>query len=140
MTRGRDRGPRPATIAVAAFTLAILAGACTAGPSPTPAPISTASIVGPASGGPGESASVPASPVTGVLTHIDSGGLSKVTGFRLRIDDGTELTFVLGALENGVEFPPGHLAEHLATSSPIRVFFRVEGRNLVVYRLEDAAP
>ena len=47
---------------------------------------------------------------------------------------------VVGTLENGVEFPPGHLAEHLASSSPLRVFFRPEGDRLVVYRLEDASP
>ena len=32
-----------------------------------------------------------------------------------------ELVFLLGGLENEVEFPPGHLGEHLATVSPVRV-------------------
>ena len=50
------------------------------------------------------------------------------------------MTFKIGTLENGAEFPPGHLAEHLATSSPVRVYFRAEGPDLVVYRLEDAPP
>jgi hypothetical protein len=78
------------------------------------------------------------SPVTGVLTHIDSQGLSKVTGFVLRTADGRETSFQIGILENGDQFPPGHLAEHMANASPVRVFFRDDGAgNLVVYRLED---
>jgi hypothetical protein len=79
-----------------------------------------------------------ASPVVGLLTDIDSEGLTRVTGFRLRTDDGTELQFRLGILDNGVEFPPGHLAEHMATTTKVRVFFRDEGGERVVYRLEDA--
>jgi len=126
-----------AAIAAFAFVVAAALAACSAGPTPSPAPIETASMVAPATGEP--VASVPPSPVTGVLTGIDASGLSQVAGFRLRLDDGTQLSFKLGALENGTEFPPGHLAEHLATSSPVRVFFRVEGGDLVVYRIEDAS-
>ena len=77
------------------------------------------------------------SPVTGRLTHIDAEGLTKVTAFRLRMDDGREIDFEIGVLENGAQFPPGHLAEHMANASPVRVFFRDEGGRLVVYRLED---
>ena len=78
------------------------------------------------------------SPVTGVLTHIDSQGLSKVTGFVLRTPDGRETTFEIGILENGDQFPPGHLAEHMANTSPVKVWFRDDGAGrLVVYRLED---
>ena len=78
------------------------------------------------------------SPVTGVLTHIDSQGLSKVTGFVLRTDDGRETAFRIGILENGDQFPPGHLAEHMANASKVKVWFRDDGAgNLVVYRLED---
>jgi hypothetical protein len=110
--------------------------ACSAGPSATPGSLATASLSAPASATPG--ADVPTSPVDGVLINIDSGGLSDVSGFALRTNDGTQLVFKLGVLENGTEFPPGHLAEHLATSAPIRVFFRPEGGDLVVYRIEDA--
>ena len=78
------------------------------------------------------------SPVTGVLTHIESQGLSKVTAFTLRTADGRETRFLIGILENGAQFPPGHLAEHMANASPVRVFFRADGTgNLVAYRLED---
>ncbi len=45
---------------------------------------------------------------------------------------------MIGTLENGDEFPPGHLAEHLAAAAPILVYFRVQDGKLVVYRLEDA--
>lgn len=122
--------------------LAVLVAACAPAPTPpTPSagPIATASMAAPASGTPVASAPGLVSPVTGVLTHIDAAGLAQVTGFTLRLDDGRLAVFRIGTLENAVEFPPGHLAEHLATSSPIRVFFRGEGLGLVVYRLEDAS-
>jgi hypothetical protein len=78
------------------------------------------------------------SPVTGVLTHIESEGLSKVTAFTLRTADGRQTRFEIGVLENGAQFPPGHLAEHMANASPVRVFFRDDGSGrLVAYRLED---
>jgi hypothetical protein len=93
---------------------------------------------GPATAGPDVSAGAPASPVTGVLVKIDSQGLTKVRGFTLRTDAGAEIPFTIGTLENGAEFPPGHLAEHMSTSSPVRVFFRDAGGTLVVYRIEDA--
>ncbi len=125
---------RAATLAVAA--LAAIA-ACSASPVTTPGPIATSSLSVPASGTPGAE---PTSPVDGILTDIDSEGLTKVTGFTLRTSDGQSITFKIGTLENGADFPPGHLAEHLATSSPVRVSFRVEGPDLVVYRLEDAPP
>jgi hypothetical protein len=82
----------------------------------------------------------PASPVTGVLLGVTAEGLARVKGFRLRTGDGQEIDFEIGTLENGAEFPPGHLAEHLASSSPVRVFFRAEGDRLVVHRIEDASP
>ncbi|MEW6223054.1 MAG: hypothetical protein AB1627_00345 [Chloroflexota bacterium] len=127
-------------------SIALLMAACTPAPPTTPGAIATASIEAPASGSPGATAgstdaapgSVPYSPVSGVLVHIDATGLSEVTGFTLRLDDGRSFEFLVGTLENGVEFPPGHLAEHLATSTPVRVSFRVDGTNLVAYRLEDA--
>jgi hypothetical protein len=114
---------------VALVTLvALLAGltitGCGAGTTPTTA-------------GAEASATALASPVAGVLVKIDSQGLTKVRGFTLRTESGEELPFTLGTLENGAEFPPGHLAEHMSTSSPVRVFFRDEGGKLVVYRIED---
>ncbi|MGZ6269465.1 MAG: hypothetical protein ACXWMU_02695 [Candidatus Limnocylindrales bacterium] len=70
---------------------------------------------------------------------IDSKGLADVRGFTLRAADGHVYAFTLGQLENGAQFPPGHLAEHQATGSPVRVSFRIERGQLVVYRLDDAS-
>lgn len=91
-----------------------------------------------ASAGPPASAVPLVSPVTGVLVHIDAVGLADVKGFTLRFADGTEAAFRIGILENGATFPPGHLAEHMASSSPVKVFFRPDGVDRVVYRIEDA--
>jgi hypothetical protein len=96
--------------------------------------------------GPAASPSVPPpgtpppaeSPVVGVVTGVDSEGLNAVHGFSLRTEAGMWLEIEIGDLENAAEFPPAHLQEHLATASPIRVFFRVDGDRLVAYRLEDA--
>jgi hypothetical protein len=74
----------------------------------------------------------------GIVSSIDSEGLTNVRGFTLLMPDGRELEFAIGTLENGAEFPPGHLAEHQALASPIRVWYRTEGDALVAFRLEDA--
>ncbi|HEY6058246.1 MAG TPA: hypothetical protein VIV06_09440 [Candidatus Limnocylindrales bacterium] len=73
------------------------------------------------------------------MLSIDSAGLTDVHGFTLRTTDGIVITFAIGSLENGAQFPPGHLAEHQATAEPVRVYFRDDGGRLVVYRIEDAS-
>jgi len=79
-----------------------------------------------------------ATAVDGVIVAVRSEGLDRVNGFDLRtIDQGT-LAFTIGDLENGAEFPPGHLVEHQATAQPVRVWFRTEGADRVAVRLEDA--
>ena len=80
------------------------------------------------------------SPVDGIVVSIDARSLTDVRGFSLRTSGTGTLEFKLGPLENATSFPPGHLAEHQATSLPVRVYFRVENGARVVYRLEDAAP
>jgi len=80
---------------------------------------------------------VPDSPVVGIVTSIDSGDLGDVRGFELRTAEGISLVFEIGELENPAGFPPAHLSEHKATSSPVRVFFRFASGRLVAYRLED---
>ena len=117
------------------LAVAVTGCAATATPKPSLGPVATASIEVPASGSPAPQTS----PVTGVLLTIDAKGLTDVKGFTLRTGDGRELAFEIGTLENGAEFPPGHLAEHLAGSTPVRVYFRADGGRLVVYRLEDAS-
>ena len=74
----------------------------------------------------------------GIVTAIDSAGLTDVQSFTLRTRDGRDETFAIGTLENGAEFPPGHLAEHQALGSPIRVWYRTDGKTKVAFRLEDA--
>lgn len=76
--------------------------------------------------------------VEGVIVAVDSAGLTDVRGFTLRRLGGDILEFRLGELENGEEFPPGHLAEHQATAEPVRVFYRTEGDERFAVRLEDA--
>jgi hypothetical protein len=74
----------------------------------------------------------------GVIVGVESAGLDRVSGFDLRTTDQGTLTFVLGDLENGTEFPPGHLVEHQATAQPVRVWYRMEDGARVAVRLEDA--
>jgi hypothetical protein len=83
-------------------------------------------------------ASYPPSPVEGVVAAVDSAGLGRVSGFTIRVAGGATMAFELGSLENPTEFSPSHIAEHMASSQPVRVFFRLEDARAVVYRLEDA--
>ena len=76
--------------------------------------------------------------VEGVVVAVDGSGLADVRGFTLRRPGGETLEFRIGALENGNEFPPGHLAEHQATAEPVVVYYRVEGNERFAIRLEDA--
>ena len=80
------------------------------------------------------------SPVEGVVIDVDAAGLTEVSAFTLRTAAGDELQFTVGELENPVDFPPSHLATHLADAAPVRVFFRSDGEALVALRLEDAQP
>ncbi len=103
--------------------------------------VTAVGVVAFVSGGAGSPATtVPpdAQEAVGVVTSIESEGLADVRGFTLRQRDGAELEFTIGRLENGAEFPPGHLAEHQATVTAIRVFYRDEGDARVVFRMEDA--
>ena len=82
---------------------------------------------------------VTASPVDGVVIAVDSTGLTDVRSFTLRQADGSTVVFQLGALDDATSFPPGHLKEHQASASPVRVWFTVRnGRELVAYHLDDA--
>jgi len=139
---------RPARIALAA-ALGIALSACGSQPSAslsaTPGAGATSSLVPAEEGTPGPSDTagpVPsvASPVQGVVLHVDLAGLGKVTGFRLLTRDGQQVDFKMGVQENAAQFPAAHLSEHMASSEPVLVSFRPEGSDLVVYRLDDATP
>jgi hypothetical protein len=77
--------------------------------------------VGPDSGPPAD-----AEFATGVVVAVDARSLTDVRSFDLRTTDGAVVTFELSALRNGVAFPPGHLSEHMATASPVDVWYRRE--------------
>lgn len=76
--------------------------------------------------------------VVGVVVDVQSEGLDRVSTFTVRPLDGRLVELSIGVLENGTEFPPGHLAEHQVTSRPVRVWYREEGGLLVAFRIEDA--
>ena len=97
--------------------------------------VATALLQSPPSGGDGPSGTTA---VDGVIVGVDAEGLGDVRSFDLRLVDGSVRTFGLSALENGVEFPPGHLAEHQLTAEPVRVWYRTEGDQALAIRLEDA--
>jgi hypothetical protein len=82
--------------------------------------------------------SLPASPVDGIVVHVDGAGLGSVTAFTMRLPGGATLVLTLGSLENAAQFAPGHLAEHEATGLPVRAWFVTSGGIPTVYRLEDA--
>jgi hypothetical protein len=109
-----------AIVGIAALTF----GGCTNRPSATASPAS-AEVT---------------SPAEGIIVAVEATSLTDVHGFTLRTPGGGVLEFRLGTLENPTAFPPGHLAEHQATSAPVLVYFRVENGERVVYRLEDALP
>ena len=87
---------------------------------------------GPASGRPDNLPTV-----DGIVVSVDSAGLGNVRGFRLRTADGRTLSFGLADLRDGAQFPPGHLTEHLATSSPVRVWYQGSDDQLQALWLED---
>jgi hypothetical protein len=76
--------------------------------------------------------------IDGVIVGVQAEALDRVTGFTLRTVNQGTLTFVIGDLVNGAQFPPGHLVEHQATAQPVRVWYRTEGGDMVAVRLEDA--
>lgn len=78
--------------------------------------------------------------VDGVIVAVDSAGLGTVHGFTLREAGGALTSFSLAALENGIQFPPGHLAEHQATAQPVRVWYRDEGGTHLAIWILDANP
>lgn len=76
----------------------------------------------------------------GVVIFVDSVSLTDVRAFWIRTSDGRTVQFRVGQLENGAQFPPGHLGEHEVTAVPVRVTFRDEAGEHVAIRLDDAGP
>lgn len=94
-----------------------------------PAFLAVAALASACGGGP--------SSVRGVVIGVEGSTFGDVPGFTLRTDDGDTLRFRL-ALEDEAAFPPEHLRTHMATLEPVRVWYRLEGRGRVAYRVEDA--
>ena len=76
--------------------------------------------------------------MTGVVVAVDSAGLGDVQAFTLRRPGGELVVFSLRELGNGTEFAPAHLPEHQATAEPVRVWYRMDGADLLAIKLEDA--
>jgi hypothetical protein len=74
----------------------------------------------------------------GIVVFVDSVSLVDVRAFAIRTADGRTVEFRIGQLENGVQFPPGHLGVHQADAMPVRVTYRDENGEHVAIRLEDA--
>ena len=75
-----------------------------------------------------------ANQIGGVIVGVESKGLTDVRSFTVRTTADTNMVFVLDKLENGAVFPPGHLVEHQASSTPIQVWFRTQdGVNYAVW-------
>jgi hypothetical protein len=74
----------------------------------------------------------------GVVVQVESLGVGTVSGFTLRSRDGRTLRFGLAEQRNAAEFAPGHLAEHVATSTPVRVWYREAPSGFEALWLEDA--
>jgi hypothetical protein len=75
---------------------------------------------------------------TGLVTAVDAAGLTDVRDFTIRTDDGRMVVFRIGTLENGAQFPPGHLLAHRANGVKVVVTYRSENGALVAIRLDDA--
>lgn len=78
------------------------------------------------------------STATGVVIAVDAASLTDVRSFTLRVAGGKTLVFSLAALEDGVAFPPGHLAEHMGSAEMIVVTYRDDGGTLKALRISDA--
>ena len=114
-----------AALIVVTGTIVVISNTASSSPSPTasltPLPSDTPQAVG-------------------IIVAIDASSLTDVRSFTLRTTDGQRLVFGLAELQNGTQFPPGHLAEHQATAQRVQVFYRDANGTLQALRLEDAHP
>lgn len=74
---------------------------------------------------------------TGVVVAVDARSLTDVQSFTLRMAGGETLEFRLSRLQNGAEFPPGHLTEHIASGGPVVVTYADQDGVLYAIRLAD---
>ena len=77
--------------------------------------------------------------LSGVIVAVDSAGLGDVRGVTIRTADGTLVDFSLERLQNGAEFPPGHLAEHQATAEAVSIRYVERDGVRLALRIDDAS-
>lgn len=78
------------------------------------------------------------STASGVVVAVDAASLTDVRSFTLRMADGRTVEFAVGALQNEIEFSPGHLVEHITSGVPVLVTWRDEAGSPTAIRIEDA--
>jgi hypothetical protein len=115
--------------------LVLMVAACAPTTTPSLSPVPTTS---PSAASQSSDSPFPTSPLDGVVIDVSQTSLVDVLAFEIRTADGREFEFKVGELDNVAEFPPSHLAEHMADSVPIRVEFHVENNELIATHLDDA--
>ena len=73
--------------------------------------------------------------VTGVVSEVDSAGLTDVNGFTVRSQDET-FDFVVDS-NTELSFPPAHLNEHRISGEPVRVTYEERDGELYAVSVED---
>ncbi len=76
------------------------------------------------------------SELTGVITEVESSGLTEVESFTLSSEGETYEIFLADDIDLG--FPPAHLNEHKTTGDPVLVKLEEHGDRLFALSIEDA--
>ena len=82
------------------------------------------------------SAAPPPSTITGVITEVDSSGLTEVKSFTLSVEGEIYKIFLADDIELG--FPPAHLNEHKTTGDPVKVDLEERSGKLYATSIADA--
>ncbi|MBA3777872.1 MAG: hypothetical protein H0X16_00945 [Chloroflexi bacterium] len=77
---------------------------------------------------------------TGVVLAVEGDSPVNVRSFSLRTPEGQTVQFEVGQLRlEGGAFAAAHLREHLSSSEPVRVVYRMEGSRRIAVALFDGA-
>lgn len=100
-----------------------------------------ASVLGIACGGNGAETPEPKpseapSTLTGVITEVESSGLTEVESFTLSVEGETYEIFLADDIDLG--FPPAHLNEHKTTGDPVKVDLEDRSGQLYATSIDDA--
>jgi hypothetical protein len=85
---------------------------------------------------PNPSSSEAPSTLTGVITEVESSGLTEVESFTLSVEGETYEIFIADDIELG--FPPAHLNEHKTTGDPVEVELEQRSGKLYATSIVDA--